>query len=140
MCSSDLIAVDARPPGTGCGGAPALALGSGHPFEPVTDPDHPKYPILTGGQGAFHIELSLQIDGPFDPDHAALHLTLTRGDWLVSQFVNPNALLGFIDGVCTYDKIRLVLQDEQGGLLPQARTDELTTGTLHLEEIGRAHV
>ncbi len=124
---------DARQTGLCTGNTPMLELGADHPFVAVTDPAAPKYPIQTGGQGAFHVEVSLRILGAFDPDHARIRLDLTRGDWAISSFINPDALLGVDAGVCSYDKIRLVLTDEQGGLLPEERTSELAVGMVHLK-------
>jgi hypothetical protein len=120
---------------TACTAGPAnLTLGVDHPFVPVeiTAEAPPVFDILTGGQGAFHIEISLRADGPFDPDSADLEIALTRGDWQLSEFVGRNLLLSLLGGVCSYDKIRLVLTDETGGILGEDRLGELRGQTVHL--------
>lgn len=148
-CDDDAVASgrDAGPVGGGGGGGsgggvttactpgPAsLTLGTDHPFVPVaiTAEAPPVFDILTGGQGAFHIEISLRADGPFDPDSADLEIALTKGDWQLSEFVGRNLLLSLLGGVCSYDKVRLVLTDETGGILGEERLDELRGQTVHL--------
>lgn len=110
---------------------PSLTPGQGHPFEPAGDP--PTYPIQTGGQGAFHIEISLRADGRIDPDHADLRVKLTRGEWVLSEGGGKNLLLSWLGGVCSYDKLRLVLLSEDGGVLPQDRLGELVAAPARLE-------
>ncbi len=147
-CDDDTVAPagDAGPTGGGGGsgggggatrctpGNAALTLGMDHPFVPVeiTAEAPPVFDILTGGQGAFHIEISLRADGPFDPDSADLEIALTKGDWQLSEFVGRNLLLSLLGGVCSYDKIRLVLTDETGGILGEERLGELHGQTVHL--------
>lgn len=143
---------DTGPGGGGHGGAggastgactpgPAtLSLGRDHPFvaaAPGPGGGPPEFDILTGGQGAFHVEISLRADGPFDPDAADLEITLTKGDWQLSEFVGQHLLLSTLGGVCSYDKVRLVLTDEAGGVLGEERLGELRGQTVRL--VARMH-
>ena len=125
---------DAGPNGPCTPGVAALTLGQDHPFVPVEGDGAapPVFDILTGGQGAFHIEISLRADGPFDPDAADLEIALTKGSWQLSEFVGRSLLLSTLGGVCSYDKLRLVLTDETGGILGEERLGEIRGATVHL--------
>ncbi len=112
------------PPGRKCGtGTPSIALGQDHPFTPLTAP---VLPIQTGSQGGFHLEVSLRVTGPLDPNETDVRLELWNGDWKLSSHVNTATLLGtLVPDVCDYDVARLVLVDELGMLLPPDRVQAL---------------
>jgi hypothetical protein len=112
------------PPGRKCGtGAPSITLGQDHPFTPLAAP---VLPIQTGSQGGFHLEVSLRVTGPLDPNETDVRLEVWTGDWKLSSHVNTATLLGtLVPDVCDYDVARLVLVDELGMLLSPDRVQAL---------------
>jgi len=72
------------------------------------------------------------VQGEIDPDHADIELRLLDGDALLARHVNQDALLHIEAGGCDYPVARLVLMDEAGGLLPEARVLELVGAPLEL--------
>lgn len=111
------------------GSSPRVRLGQGHPIVPFPEGAPVVLPFETGGQGAYHVQFSLGFEGPFDPDHADLDVRLVRGDWTLATYRAQDVLLSTVGGVCSYDNLRLVLVDEAGGVLPQARLDPLVDQT-----------
>ena len=121
---------DAAVPDHPCGvGAPRLELGVDRPF--VENPEQ-RYRIHEGNQGGFHIEVSLRVRGEVDPDQADVELRLTKGDRLLAAHVNQDWLLTIEPDGCEYPLARMVLLDEEGGLLPEERLAEIAGIDLRL--------
>ena len=113
-----------------CGaGRATLELGTGRPFEP--NPEQ-RYQVEAGTQGGFHVEVSLRIRGAVDPDHADIELKLSQRDHALGQHVNQDWLLTIEPDGCHYPTARVVLLDEEGGLLPEERLPEVTGVPLRL--------
>jgi hypothetical protein len=115
------------------GTAPRVLLGRDHPFVPLPVGEPVVLPFETGGQGAFHVQLSLGFEGPIDPDHADLDVRLGLGDWTLSTYQARDVLLSTLGGVCSYDNLRLVLVDEAGGVLALDRLGPLVGQTGELD-------
>lgn len=125
---------------TPCGQGPAaLALGVGRPF--VANPEG-RFEVGVGLQGGFHVDVSLRVSGTIDPDHTDIELTLWRGPWRVAEHVTEDWLLHIIESGphCEYLSARMVLLDEQGGLLSRERVPGLTEGELELRGAFRSAI
>lgn len=126
------VDVDAGDP-TRCGVGPAtIALGVDHPFTPT--PDH-RFPIDQGRQGGYHLDISIRATGALDPDHTDVELGLYDGDTRLARHLTVDWLLYIAaDGAgCDYPRARLVLLDEEGGLLPPDRVAALVGRPLRLD-------
>ncbi|MEZ4436498.1 MAG: hypothetical protein R3F65_29205 [bacterium] len=124
--------VDAGDP-TRCGVGPAtITLGVDHPFVPT--PDH-RFPIDQGRQGGHHLDISIRATGALDPDHTDVELGLYDGAIRLARHVTVDWLLYIApDGAgCDYPRARLVLLDEEGGLLPPDRVAALVGRPLRLD-------
>jgi hypothetical protein len=117
-------------PDSPCGsGAPTLELGLDRPF---TENPTQRYRIEKGNQGGFHVHVSLRVRGLVDPDDADIELSLTHGDHALAQHVNQDWLLTIEPDGCEYPSARLILVDEEGGLLEEARLPDLAGVPLQL--------
>jgi hypothetical protein len=115
-----------------CGeGPPRLTLGEGEVFAPL---DPLELPLEAGFQGGFHVTVSIRADGPLDPDDVDVDLALFKDDWRVAHHVTLGWLLHIRDdgAYCEYPRARLVLQDEEGGLLAFERLTEVVDTPLRL--------
>lgn len=120
-------------PATECGaGAGSAIIGAGDPFQDVPDR---RFPIEQGLQGGHHLDISVRFSGAIDPDRVDLQLDLLDGDRQISRHIAQDWLLYLVDGLdaCDYPRARLVLLDEEGGLLPPAQVDALVGRPLTLE-------
>ncbi|MCA9541084.1 MAG: hypothetical protein KC620_19420 [Myxococcales bacterium] len=127
--------IDAGPPdGAGpCGPAPTtLTLGVGHPMEPVPDL---RFQIGQGLQGGHHFDISVRVSGPMDPDSVDVQLDLFHGETRIAQHLTDDWLLHiYPEGPwCEYPRARLVLVDEEGGLLDADAVEALVGETLQLD-------
>ncbi len=125
---------DAGPDGP-CGpGEPSVEAGLDRPF--VANPDR-VYRIGAGLQGGHHIDVSLRVRGQVDADHADIELRLfdqLEGGHLLGSHLNDDVLLTLNpEGWCEYPIARMVLIDEEGGLLPRERVLELPGRQVRLE-------
>lgn len=107
----------APPPGdTPCGSDPAtLIVGDASPFE--ANPDQ-RYLLEAGRQGGFHTHVSLRAQGALDPDLVDIEISLADEGRVIARHVTTEWLLT-IDGrgpFCDYNRARLILIDEEGGL------------------------
>lgn len=129
----DPSGADQGAPGTACGAGDGRAtIGRGDPFEPAPDL---RFPIEQGLQGGHHLDVSVRFVGAIDPDHVDLELDLFDGPRHISRHLAQDWLLYLVDGVdaCDYPRARLVLLDEEGGLLPPPHVDGLVGRPLRLE-------
>lgn len=124
---------DAGPATTPCGqGDASVEVGTGHPFQPLSEP---RIAIERGNQGGFHIDVSIRVRGALDPDVADVDLRLLDGPRQLARHYNTETLLDIdADGPhCDYDNARLVLVDEEGGLLPESALADYTGRPLTLD-------
>lgn len=115
-----------------CGeGPPRLTLGEGDVFLPL---DPLELPLEAGFQGGFHVTVSIRAEGPLNPDDVDVDLALFKDDWRVAHHVTLGWLLHIRDdgAYCEYPRARLVLQDEEGGLLAFERLSEVVDTPLRL--------
>jgi hypothetical protein len=121
------------PPGdTPCGSDTAtLVVGDESPF--VANPDQ-RYLLEAGRQGGFHTHLSLRAQGALDPDLVDIEITLADEGRVVARHVTTEWLLS-IDRTgpfCDYNRARLILVDEEGGLFSRDAAIELAGRPLTL--------
>ncbi len=137
LLAATLAACDDPAPATSeptlCGeGDATLEIGVGHPFAPMPEP--PVVPVERGLQGGFHILVSLRVVGAFDGDHGDVALELFDGERPLSNHRNtdvPFTADASLTG-CSYDQARLVMLDEDGGLMTEDAVLALVGRTVEL--------
>jgi hypothetical protein len=95
----------------------------------------PAFTVDQGFQGGYHVDVSIRIRGAFDPDAADVDLSLFDGERRIAHHVTRDWYLEInqVAHVCEYLLARLVLVDEEGGLLSAERVPALLGSAIRLE-------
>ena len=116
-----------------CGDGPTrLTLGRGDPFEDV---DPKAYTVDQGFQGGYHVDVSLRVVGHFDPDASDVDLALFEGERRIAHHITRDWYfeVNREAHACEYLLARLVLVDEEGGLMSDEAISPLLDAELRLE-------
>jgi len=116
-----------------CGDGPtSLELGRGDPFESI---DVKAYTIDQGFQGGYHVDVSIRVRGAFDPDAADVDLSLFDDEQRIAHHLTRDWYLEInpVGPVCEYISARLVLVDEEGGLMSGEQISPLLDAEIRLE-------
>jgi len=116
-----------------CGIGPTrLELGRGDPFESISVK---AYTVDQGFQGGYHVDVSIRVSGAFDPDAADVDLSLFNGEQRIAHHLTRDWYLEINPAgpVCEYISARLVLVDEEGGLMSGEQISPLLDAEIRLE-------
>ncbi len=102
-----------------CGaGDTTLTVGVGEPWR--ANPSQ-TLPVQAGLQGGHHVDVSLRVQGAFDPDSVNVQMRLLDGGLVRGRHDTADwfFLIDAQTPACDYPRARLVLEDGAGGLLPR---------------------
>jgi len=114
------------------GGQTRLELGKGDPFVAL---DAFEFTVDQGFQGGYHVDVSVRIRGAFDPDAADVDLSLFQGERRIAHHLTRDWYLELNPAgpSCDYLLARLVLVDEEGGLMAAERVPDVLEGPIRLD-------